>query len=186
MNLYADEAVAISPVFGEVHGKRPSPLRGRHCSLSLVILHLRFPTFWWYGSRVIVLGKATATDRTGWLGLPATDSAIDYRLPLLFTFAEGKIIRDERIFDSTGVMAPLEKVRLDAEMKTAAEMQRLLLRRTGCKSQFFEAVGDSVPCRAIGGDFFEFIDLPSGGIGGARQGSSSSAARGGAPRHAYH
>jgi hypothetical protein len=47
MNLYADEAVAISPVFGEVHGKRPSPLRGRHCSLSLVILHLRFPTFWW-------------------------------------------------------------------------------------------------------------------------------------------
>src|SRR5580700_7985569 len=130
MNLYADEAVAISPVFGEVHGKRAIAAAWETLFSTFSDLALKISDVLVDGSRVIVLGKATATDRTGWLGLPATGSTIDYRLALLFTFAEGKIIRDERIFDSTGVMARLEKVRLDAEMKTAAEMQRLLLGRT--------------------------------------------------------
>ena len=30
---------------------------------------------------------------------------------------------------------------------------------------FFEAVGASVPCRSIGGDFFDYVDLPDGEFG---------------------
>ena len=30
---------------------------------------------------------------------------------------------------------------------------------------YFEAVGASVPCRAIGGDFFDYVDLPNGDFG---------------------
>ena len=33
------------------------------------------------------------------------------------------------------------------------------------KGAFFEAVGQSVPCRSIGGDFFDYVDLPDGGFG---------------------
>ncbi|PWT80414.1 MAG: hypothetical protein C5B57_12310 [Blastocatellia bacterium] len=56
----------------------------------------------------------------------------------------------------------LEKARLDEEMDTASRIQQALLpdsRRTG---RFFEAVGASIPSRAIGGDFFEYQDLPGG------------------------
>jgi sigma-B regulation protein RsbU (phosphoserine phosphatase) len=37
--------------------------------------------------------------------------------------------------------------------------------RTHHAGAFFEVAGASLPCRAIGGDFLEFIDLPSGGMG---------------------
>ena len=81
------------------------------------------------------------------------------------TIAEGKIIRDERIYDLTGVLQCLEKARLDKELSMAAEVQRALLSRTKHSTSYCDAVGDSLPCRAIGGDFFEFVQLPSGDFG---------------------
>ena len=56
----------------------------------------------------------------------------------------------------------VEKARLDQELRTASRIQQALLpegRRTG---SFFEAVGASIPSRAIGGDFFEYRDLADG------------------------
>ena len=44
-------------------------------------------------------------------------------------------------------------------------MQRALQSRSAAAGPFYESVGDSLPCRAIGGDFFDFIDLPSGDLG---------------------
>ncbi len=54
----------------------------------------------------------------------------------------------------------LEKARLDQELQTASRIQQALLpdaRRTG---PFFEAVGASIPSRAIGGDFFDYQARP--------------------------
>ena len=59
----------------------------------------------------------------------------------------------------------LEKVKLEQEMQTAAEIQQALLpgnRRTGA---FFDCAAEMMPCRSIGGDFFDYIDLPDGGFG---------------------
>jgi predicted ester cyclase len=165
MSLYDEDAIAISPSFGEIRGRAAiaaawerqfSAFNDFAFVISDVLLD---------GDRVAVLGKATATDRMGWFGIPATGGTIDYRLALLLTLAGGKIIRDERIFDSTGVMAQLEKARLDNEMRTAAELQRALLPQTTHDSPFCHLAGDSVPCRAIGGDFFELVELPSGALG---------------------
>lgn len=58
----------------------------------------------------------------------------------------------------------VEKARLDEELRMASRIQQALLpegRRTG---PFFEAVGASIPSRAIGGDFFEYQDLADGGF----------------------
>lgn len=55
-----------------------------------------------------------------------------------------------------------EKAQLDAEMRTASRIQQALLpppRRTG---PFFEALGSSIPSRAIGGDFFDYQLLADG------------------------
>jgi phosphoserine phosphatase RsbU/P len=56
----------------------------------------------------------------------------------------------------------LEKARIEQEMKIAAEIQRALLPDAKHSGPYFQAVAASVPCRAIGGDFFDYIDLAGG------------------------
>lgn len=56
----------------------------------------------------------------------------------------------------------LEKARIEQEMKIAAEIQRSLLPEPRHSGAFFQAVAASLPCRAIGGDFFDYIDLSGG------------------------
>jgi sigma-B regulation protein RsbU (phosphoserine phosphatase) len=112
-----------------------------------------------------VLGTVSGIDRLGWFGHAPTGDAIGYKLVLLFTIGGGKIVRDERIYDSVGVMERLEKARIDKELRTAAEVQRMLLSRTAHVNAYSESVADSVPCRAIGGDFFEIVVWQSGSVG---------------------
>lgn len=117
------------------------------------------------GDRLAFLGTAGGTDRNGWFGQPPTGERVDYRAVIILTIVEGKIIRDERVYDLTGVLQGLEKARLDKELRMAAEVQRALLSRAKRATPYCEAVGDSIPCRAIGGDFFELVHLPSGDFG---------------------
>ena len=59
----------------------------------------------------------------------------------------------------------LEKARLDQEMATAAQIQQALLPTPSRSGAFFEAAAEMLACRSIGGDFFEYIDLPDSGFG---------------------
>lgn len=59
----------------------------------------------------------------------------------------------------------LEKAKLEQEMRTAAEIQQALLPASRRSGRFFDAAAAMVPCRAIGGDFFDYIDLPDDGFG---------------------
>src|SRR5690606_14867621 len=54
----------------------------------------------------------------------------------------------------------LEKARLEQEMRIAAEIQQALLPKPRASLGFVEAAAASVPCRSIGGDFFDYIDQP--------------------------
>lgn len=59
----------------------------------------------------------------------------------------------------------MEKARIEQELRIASQIQQALLplgRKTG---GFFDAMGASIPCRAIGGDFFEYLDLADGRFG---------------------
>jgi phosphoserine phosphatase RsbU/P len=58
-----------------------------------------------------------------------------------------------------------EKMRLDQELRIASQIQQSLLTQARKDVGFCQAVGASVACRAIGGDFFEYLDLPDGGFG---------------------
>jgi serine phosphatase RsbU (regulator of sigma subunit) len=55
-----------------------------------------------------------------------------------------------------------EKARLEQEMKIAAEIQAMLLPRTSITRAFVEAAADTVPCRSIGGDFFDYAEQSTG------------------------
>jgi ketosteroid isomerase-like protein len=162
---YADDAVAVSPVFGVVSGRARIAATWETQFATFADLRLDVADILVDGERVAILGTVHTIDRGGWFGRPATGGPINYRLVLLLTVIDGKIVRDERIYDSAGVLERLEKARLDKELRTAAEVQRALLTRTADVGRCCESAGDSVPCRAIGGDFFEFLELPSGESG---------------------
>ena len=59
----------------------------------------------------------------------------------------------------------LEKARLDQEMATAAQIQQALLPTPSRAGAFFDAAAEMLACRSIGGDFFDYVDLPDGAFG---------------------
>jgi phosphoserine phosphatase RsbU/P len=69
-------------------------------------------------------------------------------------------IENARLYRET-----LDKAKMEQEMRIAADIQRALLPEPQRMGGFFEAIGASMPCRAIGGDFFDYVDLPAGEFG---------------------
>lgn len=59
----------------------------------------------------------------------------------------------------------IEKGRIDEELRMASQIQQALLPKSRTRGSFYDASGTSIACRAIGGDFFEYIDLPDGSFG---------------------
>ncbi len=59
----------------------------------------------------------------------------------------------------------LEKARLDQEMATAAQIQQALLPTRSRAGAFFDAAAEMMACRSIGGDFFDYMDMPDGRFG---------------------
>jgi serine phosphatase RsbU (regulator of sigma subunit) len=53
----------------------------------------------------------------------------------------------------------IEKARLEQEMRIAAEIQKALWPKAEQSGAFFRASAASLPCRSIGGDFFDYINL---------------------------
>jgi ketosteroid isomerase-like protein len=163
-DCYAEDAVALSPAFGEIRG-REAILASWARLFTAKDLAVDIATILVDGDRAVALGELTSSDLHRWFGQPAVRAPITYRVALLFTLVDGRVVRDQRLYDSAGVLERLEKARVDQELRTAADVQRALLSRARRVGSFYEAAGDSIPCRAIGGDFFEFIDLSSGHLG---------------------
>ncbi|MDA1186102.1 MAG: SpoIIE family protein phosphatase [Acidobacteria bacterium] len=61
--------------------------------------------------------------------------------------------------------AALERSQLDQEIKIAASIQQALLPASNRTGSFFSTAGTSVPCRSVGGDFFDYTDLSDGQFG---------------------
>jgi serine phosphatase RsbU (regulator of sigma subunit)/pSer/pThr/pTyr-binding forkhead associated (FHA) protein len=59
----------------------------------------------------------------------------------------------------------LERAKLDQELKVAAAIQQSLLPASSRNGAFFSTAGTSVPCRSVGGDFFDYVDLAGGEFG---------------------
>jgi uncharacterized protein (TIGR02246 family) len=162
---YAPDAVAVSPQFSTLRGRGAIAHAWEALFAMVPDCTVEVSDVLVDGHRIAILGLVRGTDRNGWFGLPPTGGPITYRLNILLTIVDGLIVRDERIYDSAGVVERLQKALVDKELRTAAEVQRALLSRTAYAGGRSEAVGDSVPCRAIGGDFFELIDLAGGRLG---------------------
>ena len=95
------------------------------------------------------------SQKKGALASPATQSSLE----MLATEA-AMAIENARLYRQA-----LEKAKMEQELKIAAEIQQQLLPDAQRKSSFFEAVAQSVPCRSIGGDFYDYVELADVGFG---------------------
>jgi sigma-B regulation protein RsbU (phosphoserine phosphatase) len=126
---------------------------------------MRDPLFICEGDRAAEFSTVTGTQRTALYGLPPTGQPIEYHAARLFTFANGLIAYEQRVYDFGGILERLEKTRIDRELATASAVQQLLMPQTDLRGAFFEVARASLPCRAISGDFLEYHHVPSTGFG---------------------
>jgi serine phosphatase RsbU (regulator of sigma subunit) len=59
----------------------------------------------------------------------------------------------------------LEKSKMEHEMRIAAEIQQALMPKPLAGLRFVEAAAASIPCRSIGGDFFDYLDFDGKALG---------------------
>jgi phosphoserine phosphatase RsbU/P len=58
-----------------------------------------------------------------------------------------------------------EKARTDRDLRIAAEIQRALLPESSYEGATFDLAAVSIPCRTVGGDFYDYLDIGHGGFG---------------------
>jgi serine phosphatase RsbU (regulator of sigma subunit) len=69
-------------------------------------------------------------------------------------------IENARLYRET-----LEKARLEQEMRIAAVIQQALLPKGSYAGPHFDLAATSLPCRSIGGDFFDYMEVADGTLG---------------------
>ncbi len=55
-----------------------------------------------------------------------------------------------------------EKARIDRDLRIAAEIQQRLLPDPICEAEFCHLAAVSIPCRTVGGDFFDYVEVGEG------------------------
>jgi serine phosphatase RsbU (regulator of sigma subunit) len=91
----------------------------------------------------------------GSLGAKSTQSALD-----MLTTEAAVAIENARLYREA-----LERGKLEQDLKVAAAIQQSLLPVANRSGGFFSTAGASIPCREVGGDFFDYVDLPDGRFG---------------------
>ena len=69
-------------------------------------------------------------------------------------------IENARLYRET-----MEKARMEQEMRIAAEIQQALLPKASRTGSYFRAAAASLPCRSIGGDFYDYVEMGNGALG---------------------
>jgi serine phosphatase RsbU (regulator of sigma subunit) len=165
--FYAEDAVVVSPIFSILRGR--TAIRESFGNLFRLAPDYQVEPdpslFIFEGARAADINTVKATYSEHLLGLPPTGHRIEYQIVRLITFRGAEIVHEQRLYDLAAVLERLEKARIDDELKVAGDIQRALLPRIHHRGPYFEAIGASRPSRSIGGDFFEYVDLPSGAFG---------------------
>jgi sigma-B regulation protein RsbU (phosphoserine phosphatase) len=91
----------------------------------------------------------------GALGSASTQTALD-----MLTTEAAVAIENARLYRQA-----LERAKLEQDLKVAASIQQSLLPVASRTGAFFTTAGTSIPCREVGGDFFDYVDLTDGRFG---------------------
>jgi serine phosphatase RsbU (regulator of sigma subunit) len=180
---YAQECVVESPASGRVVGLAAIGRATNHWFTAFPDFVVRTEDVLSEGRQVALTATISGTDTGGFLGQQPTGKRFQLLMVMLYRFDEEcRISQEQRIYDMHGLMlqlasgpiaseathdyqTTLNRARIEQELKLAADIQRALLPGGHHAGMGFDLAAKSVPCRSIGGDFFDYFDLPSGAFG---------------------
>ncbi|MGH9866005.1 MAG: PP2C family protein-serine/threonine phosphatase [Candidatus Acidiferrales bacterium] len=180
---YAEECVVESPIGGNIVGRDAVERVARLGFAAFPDFKIEHEDLLTIGDRVVETATVSGTDTHGFMGLPPTGKHFRAPSVFLFTLKGRQIIHERRSYDFSGFLLQLagemrpafesarlyrdtlERAQLENDVKIAAEIQRALAPHPRHRGKNFEVAAASTPCRAIGGDFFDYFDLTSGGFG---------------------
>ena len=180
---HAEDCVVDSPIAGVHMGRSAVERTLRSLFDAFPDLNLVPDELLIFENRAVWTGKAQGTDTGGFMGLPRTGKPFSTAMIFLFTFDDNhRVLRERRIYDFSRMLLQLageaepptegrelyremvERAKRDHELKIAAEIQHALLPASQYVGKAFDVAATSVPCRAIGGDFFDYYHLPREGF----------------------
>jgi len=180
---YAEDCVIEDPLGGTTVGRPSVQNLHRMTFAAFPDFKIESEDLLNIGNRVVQTAAVRGTDTGGFFGLPPTGK--QFRVPciFLFTLKNRQIVHERRSFDFTGALLQLaggmesamggaklhrdmlERAQMEHDVKVAAEIQRTLAPQPRYCNDAFEVAATSIPCRAIGGDFFDYFDLDGGAFG---------------------
>jgi sigma-B regulation protein RsbU (phosphoserine phosphatase) len=180
---YAEDCVVDSPMAGVHTGKLAVEKTLRAFFSAFPDLAMVTDELLIFGNRTVWMATARGTDTGGFMGLPPTGKLFSTEIILLVAFDHNyKVLRERRIYDFSRLLLHLageaqpategrqlyremlDRAQRDHELRIAAEIQHALLPASRYVGNGFEVAATSVPCRAIGGDFFDYFQLPRDGF----------------------
>ncbi|HMF95597.1 MAG TPA: SpoIIE family protein phosphatase [Vicinamibacterales bacterium] len=179
---YTDDCSVESPIGGRVEGRAGVEHIARITFDAFPDFRVEIEETLVIGDRVVVTLTIHGTDTGGLFGFPPTGRRIRVPSVFLLTIRGGQIAHERRTYDFsgfllqlTGVGSAIASARLyqgilqhaqtEREVRVAAEIQRALLPAQRYRSESVDIAAASVPCRAIGGDFFDYFELAGGAVG---------------------
>jgi steroid delta-isomerase-like uncharacterized protein len=106
-SLHADDGIIISPMFGVIKGLPAIEKSYREIFKIFNDLTLTTEEIVADGDRVAQFFKSNATHTSEVFGIPATGRTFEIKGVLIFYFQNGKIIKERRLYDFTGMLVQL-------------------------------------------------------------------------------
>jgi serine phosphatase RsbU (regulator of sigma subunit) len=174
---YADDCIVESPIGGRVEGPSGVEQIARITFDAFPDFGVERDEFLTIGDRVVLTLTIHGTDTGGLFGFPPTGKRIRVPSVFLFTLRGQQVVHERRTYDFSGFLLQLtgdmptaiasarlyrgilERAQLERDVRVAAEIQRALLPDRRFRSATVDIAAVSVPCRAIGGDFFDYFEL---------------------------
>jgi steroid delta-isomerase-like uncharacterized protein len=100
---YADDVVIESPMTG-THGKSEAERNLRAFFDAFMDLKAVWEPPVIDGQHVAVIGMCEGTNMGGFMGVPPSDRGFKLRTVMIFDLRGGKIVRERRIYDFTGML----------------------------------------------------------------------------------
>jgi serine phosphatase RsbU (regulator of sigma subunit) len=114
------------------------------------------------GDRVMTRWKIRGTLQSEFRGIAPTGKELELNGIGIFRFSpEGKVVESWDSYDQLNLM----RQRLEQEMGMARRIQQALLPHTIPHLEGWEVTAYYRPAREVGGDFYDFLELPDGRLG---------------------
>jgi serine phosphatase RsbU (regulator of sigma subunit)/predicted ester cyclase len=179
---YTEDCVVESPIGGVVEGRAGVEEIARITFEAFPDFHAEVDEVLSIGDRVVLTLTIHGTDTGGLFGFPPTGKRIRVPSVFLYTLRDQLVARERRTYDFSGFLLQLtgvtsgvasarlyqgilEYAQTERDVRVAAEIQRALLPDHRYRSASVDIAALSVPCRAIGGDFFDYFEHADGAVG---------------------